>query len=184
MLSDLYAAIATVAAAAIAGAISFISTVLSKEQKTSEFRQTWIDGVRDDISEFVSRIEVITAFLAAKHSHDPSADKFEMLFSQSGDIREASARYYRLQLRLNPSEHKSLLHSLSDLYNALSNMDLICDRDKISTMIQNIISPAQLDLKTEWKRVKRGEPVFFITKSVSLGFFLFAVVFFIYLIYV
>lgn len=181
---SVYVPLGAIAAATIAGGISFISTVLSKDQKTSEFRQTWIDGVRDDISEFVSRIEVVTAFLAVKHLQNPASDKLELLLSKSGDIQEASARYYRLQLRLNPDEHKNLLDKLSIVYDALSKLDLICDRQQIGSLTQQIIFEAQVSLKTEWKRVKRGEPAFYITKSVSLGIVFFAFASLLYLIYV
>lgn len=181
---SIYIPLGAIAAATIAGAISFISSVLSKDQKTSEFRQTWIDGVRDDLSEFISRIEVVTAFLAVKHLQNPGSDKLELLLSKSDDIQEASARYYRLQLRLNPKEHKNLLDKLSVTYDALSKLELICDRKQIGSLTQQIIIEAQDGLKTEWKRVKRGEPAFYITKSVSLGAVIFALGSLLYLIYV
>ena len=53
--SELVAAVATIAAALVAGLVSFIVTVLSKEQKTSEFRQAWIDALRSDIADFVAK---------------------------------------------------------------------------------------------------------------------------------
>ena len=40
------APIATVMAALITALISFVNLTLSKEQKTSEFRQAWIDGLQ------------------------------------------------------------------------------------------------------------------------------------------
>lgn len=46
------AAIATVVASLIAAAISFVNLTLNKEQKTSDFRQAWIDGLREDLSSF------------------------------------------------------------------------------------------------------------------------------------
>ncbi|HKE96605.1 MAG TPA: hypothetical protein VKB34_20010, partial [Povalibacter sp.] len=45
-------AIATVVASLIAGVFSFVNLTLNKEQKTSEFRQAWIDALRADLSAF------------------------------------------------------------------------------------------------------------------------------------
>lgn len=39
-------AIGGVVTALVAGAFSFVNLTLNKEQKTSEFRQAWIDGLR------------------------------------------------------------------------------------------------------------------------------------------
>ena len=41
--SPAYVAIGAIFAAIIAGGISFIIAVISKDQKTSEFRQEWIN---------------------------------------------------------------------------------------------------------------------------------------------
>jgi hypothetical protein len=43
-----------IVAAVIAGAVAFLASVFSKEQKTSEFRQAWIDSLRNDLSELIS----------------------------------------------------------------------------------------------------------------------------------
>ena len=48
------APIATVVAALITALIAYINLTLSKEQKTSEFRQAWIDGLRNDLAAFFS----------------------------------------------------------------------------------------------------------------------------------
>jgi len=47
-------AIATVVAAVIAGLISVVALTLTKEQKTSEFRQAWIDGLRSDLADYLA----------------------------------------------------------------------------------------------------------------------------------
>ena len=48
------APVATVVAALIAALISFVNLTLSKEQKTSEFRQAWIDGLREELATLFS----------------------------------------------------------------------------------------------------------------------------------
>ena len=46
-------AMATVTASLITAIISFVNLTLTKEQKISEFRQAWIDALREDLSIFL-----------------------------------------------------------------------------------------------------------------------------------
>jgi hypothetical protein len=48
----------------------------------------------------------------------------------------------------------------------------ISDVDTMKKKLDELISESQVVLKTEWKRVKRGEPIFRITKAVLLLFVL------------
>src|ERR1700719_4726411 len=50
----------------VAGAFSLLNLTVSKENKVSEFRQTWIDALRDDIATFVSQAQWIYT-QAAEH---------------------------------------------------------------------------------------------------------------------
>lgn len=43
---------ATLAAALLAGAIAALTLIVNKENKISEFRQAWIDGLREDLTTF------------------------------------------------------------------------------------------------------------------------------------
>ncbi len=59
-----------VTASLIAGLFSFLSLILSKEQKISEFRQNWIDNVQEDLSTYISSlysIEYITKVYNYEH---------------------------------------------------------------------------------------------------------------------
>lgn len=57
-------AIATVVATLITGVIAIVNLTLSKEQKVSDFRQSWIDGLRDDLSKFLSGARFVAVSLA------------------------------------------------------------------------------------------------------------------------
>jgi len=63
-----------IAAAMIAGAVTFIATLLSKDQKTSEFRQTWIDAIRADIAEFLSLIVLMHDFMNVRDRNGQITD--------------------------------------------------------------------------------------------------------------
>ena len=78
------AAVGSIIAAAIAGLVVFVSTVLTKEQKTSEFRQAWIDELRKDISQFISGATEVTALMREKAGDkqsqiDFATDNFELI---------------------------------------------------------------------------------------------------------
>ena len=47
---------ATIIGSSIAAVVALIGLVASQEQKTSEFRQAWIDGRRNDLATYLSRI--------------------------------------------------------------------------------------------------------------------------------
>jgi hypothetical protein len=53
------AAIGATVAALIAGTVSLLGLIISKEQKTSEFRHAWIDALRSDLTAFLTQINAI-----------------------------------------------------------------------------------------------------------------------------
>jgi hypothetical protein len=165
-LTPLAGALATMVAAIIAGTITFISTVLSKEQKTSEFRQNWIDALRNDIAEFVGETDVFFGYaLASKHRGKPTVD----FIDESNDaVRKAAAAYYRICLRLNPDEHQTLLDALQRAFLLYSGKGELTVAG-VDETLEKVVSISQRVLKTEWKRVKRGESPYFITKYTALG---------------
>ena len=108
-------AIATVVAALIAAAMSFISLTLNKEQKTSEFRQAWIDGLREDLAAFFACARSFaraTQELAAFGKGSKDGAPLAITEDKVSDIRyQIAENRYRIQLRLNAkeSEHQILL---------------------------------------------------------------------------
>ena len=53
--------VGAVVAALIAAAASFVSMISSKEEKVSEFRQVWINNIREEISEFLALLKIVSA---------------------------------------------------------------------------------------------------------------------------
>lgn len=58
-------AIGAIAAALIAGLVSLLGLIISKEQKTSEFRQAWIDALRKELSAVIAHTNAIYGANAA-----------------------------------------------------------------------------------------------------------------------
>jgi hypothetical protein len=148
-----------IVAATIAGAVAFLASVFSKEQKTSEFRQAWIDALRNDLSELISIALQIGDEILVRHKRDESTQAIQAhLRTKESEFQRLEACKTRIRLRLNPKEHQVLL----DAVKAMSDPS---DHD---TKSEALIAESQRVLKAEWKRVKRGEPVFFVTKWLSL----------------
>lgn len=156
--------VGSVLAALIAGIVSFLVSVFTKESKTSEFRQAWIDALRNDMAEFISAYHYIANETAvAKEVGTELPGWFHSLKDELLKIEQMQAR---IELRLNPKEHAEIIRSMRDLV-GFSNFD-IDDFGSRKSAIESLISDTQKLLKAEWVRVKRGEVIYRTTKWISL----------------
>lgn len=161
-----------VLAACITGAISFITLIISKEQKTSEFRQAWIDGLRTELSDFASQARRISAEETPLNLKMLSGSFVEQLEARNEELlrpdlfHENSQRmaqaYYALRLRLNPIEgdNQKLLNHLDKTYTILNTYTEGIRYDKTVEELDALACVAQNILKCEWTRVKEGEKRF------------------------
>jgi len=177
-----------VVAALISSAVSFISLINSKEQKTSEFRQDWINALRDDLSDFLAQTESINntlSILITLHKNEQRYgeqinDNVKRFIDVCG---EQNKLFSRICLRLNPKEHDKLIERLDkvkDITQPISGNTTAADldnqtrsiTDQIKEQTKDIIADSQVMLKREWKRVKRGEPIHYITKYSAIVMFI------------
>jgi hypothetical protein len=166
------AAIATLVAALITAAVSFVNLTLTKEQKTSEFRQAWIDGLRDELAGFLAAARAFARAVEVLNMFGPEyKEKTSLLISDEkiGELRyQAAETLCKIQLRLNPSEteHQELLRLLR---RAISEQNaMLSERTGIEeTMkaIERATEYAQPVLKKEWERVKTGELPFRVARN-------------------
>jgi len=174
--ATVYIALGAIAAAFITGAFSFVNLIIAKDQKTSEFRQGWIDRLREDISTFTSQVEYVSAMYEFALKNDPDSfhspkEQEKFVKSISPRLREIANMHHRIKLRLNPEEHKSLAALVTEITGLFPDIRAISDVARVETLITNLIKESQLVLKREWKRVKRGEIGFVLTKYGALLFF-------------
>jgi len=172
MSTETIAALSTVVAALIAGAFSFVGLTLSKEQKTSEFRQAWIDGLREDLAIFFAGARAMARATEESRDHNArghGAANFALTPDKISDIRyRAAETKYRIQLRLNPREiiHNELLRLIdaaieeqNKFFTGSGDMETTLNAiDKAAKYVQPI-------LKMEWERVKRGEVAFRVARN-------------------
>jgi hypothetical protein len=157
-------AIGTVLAALVAGAITFLVTVFTKESKVSEFRQSWIDGLRHDASRFIGIWYFVTGDIdLVKDSNELSNRKFWR--DLRDEMIELETLQSRIELRLNPTEHASVIDQVRMLASAEAMAGLAFDArkreiDAFSYQIQQI-------LKDGWEQVKLGEETYRTVRMVS-----------------
>jgi hypothetical protein len=158
------AAIGAVAAASIGGLLAFLGLLVAKENKTSEFRQAWIDALRLDLAKMIANAKTMRAALVADFG-----DGAELFIAAERHIVEINQAAVAIKLRLNPAEQANvpILEGLDEL----SRLTLVTPPHDKSALIkceEKIIVAAQVVLKNEWNRVRRGELIFFITKWAGL----------------
>jgi len=141
-------------AACITGFIAFLGMLISKENKTSEFRQAWIDGLREDV---VILIGAWKGFLDSKDSSSSlGEDAGKLNFENALELKKSANR---IKLRLNADKEKRT-SSEQKLYQI---MDEILNNQEIRTpdgTMNDLTDTSGLVLKEEWERVKTGEKWF------------------------
>ena len=146
-------AVGAICAALIAGLISFVVTVLAKDQKVSEFRQAWIDALRSDAAELVSHLAISALALKGKRilaEQGKAVADFEIAGYKEFVVVKGCI--LRIRLRLNPKEHKRLLAVLQKL--DFGEGGTI---EHAESVLNEFTTEVQKVLKFEWDRVKKGE---------------------------
>jgi hypothetical protein len=153
-------AVGAVAAALIAGLISLLGLIISKEQKVSDFRQAWIDALRSDIAAVITHAQSIHGAYLAGH---PS--KAELWRSVREDFVGVNEAWARIRLRLNPKEEPSIavlqvLKEHESVFQGSGPPDL----SRLENIDQRLLDTTQAVLKKEWTRVRSGERTYRISK--------------------
>ncbi|WP_313698186.1 hypothetical protein [Pantoea sp.] len=136
--------IAALLAAALGAIGAAIGLIITKENKTSEFRQIWINELRNAIVGLSQAYQV-----AAEKSPNTEEEKIKARLEVNKLVAE-------IQLRLNsakPNKHERALKAiLVKAESEILNMDA-----NIVSLLVDLLKAGSNVLKMEWKRVKRGE---------------------------
>ena len=152
--------VGAVGAAMIAALVSLFGLIIGKEQKTSEFRQAWIDALRAEIVKYSANVKTISNSLKANFK--TVDDKVTALTEPYKALNEAS---YAIKMRLNFAEEASAsILQIMDRFEAAFKDDLTTRADSIRPIEDDFVRETNLFLKSEWNRVKRGEPIFRLAK--------------------
>jgi len=148
----------------IAVIISFVGLIITKEQKTSEFRQKWIDEIRADIASLMGTLSHFsTKWLILKNKEDLESRR-KFLDDNISLINEMHVLLYRIELRLNPENDKDLIEVLNNIDLMIKSPSKMNQDSEFENLTEELSSQSHKMLKTEWERVKNGEPFFAIIK--------------------
>jgi len=154
-----------VGAALIAAIVSLVGLIISKEQKVSDFRQAWIDALRIEIVTYLTSINAIADAIAV-----PYKDQAEKVASLSPLYARLNQSHFAIMLRLNPSEHKSkVIIDCMNSFNALATDEAQMSAVAFKPLEIKFLHASKELLKYEWKRVKRGETTFVVTKWLAMS---------------
>jgi len=164
VIAALIAGMVSLAAALIAGLISLLGLIVSKEQKTSEFRQAWIDSLRGDLSTYLTCINAAQDAYRLIYNSDSAKLK-----AMQPHYLELNKAIFNILLRLNPKEalSRDVLNCLGE-FNKLSRDPNTLTLENIRPIQASMLVASQELLKSEWKRVKAGELTFKVAKGLAL----------------
>lgn len=157
-------------AALVAGFFSVLSLIVSKEQKISEFRQQWIDSLRQELSDYMA------AVVSLSSRRELQSDTDTEFVKETGNIQErVTATYTSIKLRVNPDDSDQKIKSLNREVLRLLDEGRTLYNDKKwkeARVNCNELTEASIPmLKEEWKRVKRGERIYVWSRRVATGIF-------------
>jgi hypothetical protein len=152
-VTALAAILAALAAIIVAPVVSFFTTRLQiRANVVSVNRQAWIDRLRDELAEL---FELLTWQLLQRPGTLSGEEGYKYEAEKRSRIR---LLMNKVRLRLNPLETDSqaLLELLNNLRDAAARGSRGED-SKFDDLMEKAVAKAQTILKTEWKRVKKGE---------------------------
>lgn len=170
-------------AALVTGFFSFLNMISAKENKVSEFRLAWIDGLRDEVAEYTVAVQELLRLENARIEGGASASEMAWLELNKDAYERAIGSLTRIQLRLNPKH-------LSDgaktpegrLIAAIRQSREQFNAQEFEAALQSseaIRAAAAPLLKATWDQVKHGESGYRTVREVAqtlLGFGLIAVI--------
>lgn len=163
-----YVALGAIIAALLAGFFSYVNLVSAKENKVSEFRLAWVDGLREEVSAFTAAIQVLAkheeTFMDLRQNKWPNVSEYDLevkwIEKSESLFSKCIENMSKIQLRLNPDHIKYLKGHESKLMDALKlSRDCFNNSDYAGALdgCEAIRDTAAPLLKQTWETVKLGE---------------------------
>jgi len=163
----LYILVGTTVASAFTSIYAYFNIVLSKENKVSEFRQKWIDELRQDVSAYIATMRALHLMVTI-HNKSPTTDE-EFL-----KLTINSSNYYNsIHLRINKKDGSKIGHRDNKFLVSIEEVSMrydASDFEDFAYYLEDASSNASDILGEEWKRVKRGETSYRVAKIIVLIF--------------
>lgn len=118
MIETLFLIVGGVLVALVAGCFSYLNLVVSKEQKISEFRDRWINSLRDEIAAYVAGMShLASTFSLFKQSKKPAApsasERLTFISANAALYEQVRNSATRIVLRINPNDPDDSLRALN-----------------------------------------------------------------------
>lgn len=168
MSTDLTVATIGAAAVIIAALIGLIvaltTAVIAKEQKVAEFRQAWINELRNEVAVMLASIFSLLHELKFHNNHLAKLnmkisieDKLEFNLKMKLIVESM----YKINLRLNPDKDKNIINEINIIKglinDILNNKNEAAAQKTIRNKVSNLSKLFHKSFKSEWERVKNGE---------------------------
>jgi hypothetical protein len=169
-MDSIYIALIPIIVALISGVFVVMNFIVTKDQKTSEFRQNWIDSLRDDVAEYIAINTVLFSRLvySAQSNKISNNDISEFFKDNSSEFVKRDTARNRIYLRVNPEDDKEIIEAMQEIEQYWEGKkDFV--HSSFAQCIDKLIQLMQKLLKKEWKRVKRGEVTYIIMKYIFVA---------------
>jgi hypothetical protein len=148
-------AVAAIAATVLAPAIAYYtSRTQIRANLVSANRQAWINALRDDLAELFELFTFLFLLRAGTFGGDQGV---RLMMDKRSKIRLLTNR---IRLRLNPKEEPSklLLEAIDSLARVPHGTAVSGEAEALfNQWMEAAVAAAQTILKSEWKRVKKGQ---------------------------
>ena len=161
----------------VAGAFSLLGLILAKENKVSDFRQAWIEALREDVAEFTAQAALLRTetleYVRRANERREYVESYQDYLDRTRDaLREFNRASTRIALRLHleKRDNESLMKSMVKLHKILEEIptDLAAYNIQFSEISKAVeIQMAELHA-SEWERVKAGERTFRVSKCIAI----------------
>jgi len=135
----------------IAAVISLLGLLISKENKVSEFRQAWIDALREEIATVITHAHAVHGAYLAKFSPES-----EMWKNVRDDFVKMNEAWAKIKLRLNPDEVRSqaILAALQKHEGIFLENNTPPEFSKLRDADRKLLKSTQDVLKVSWFSLK------------------------------
>lgn len=163
---NIFVPIGVVSAALIAGGIAYAGFISTKESKVSEFRQNWINELREEIATYVSRVDALIKHVSkANIGMSFSIEKkMSVKLVHSELYSEMLKSRISILLRINNKEkapqdfqrNETFLNLIESIYQKFEGGKF----PDVYTDIESLTGVSRSLLKHEWGRARDGEKRF------------------------
>jgi hypothetical protein len=163
---NIFVPIGVVSAALIAGAIAYAGFISTKESKVSEFRQNWINSLREEIAKYISCVDSLIEHLTKDNAGlmIPGSKYMEKKLNHSELYTDMLKARISILLRINDKEKEpkdfernekfiNLIESIYSKFEGRKFADVYEDITLLTAISRDL-------LKHEWNRARDGERKF------------------------